>query len=45
MNATKPFRPAIPPERDHSRIPIRVVSRHAIEELVASINRTAVHAE
>jgi len=33
------------PERDPRRIPIRVVSRRAIEALVASFNRTAVHAE
>jgi len=34
----------LPPERDPSRIPIRTVSRRAIEELVASFNRTTVHA-
>jgi len=45
MNATKRARPAPPPECDASRIPIRTVSRRAIEELVASFNRSAVHAE
>jgi len=35
----------LPPKRDASRIPIRTVSRRAIEELVASFNRSAVHAE
>jgi len=35
----------LPPERDPSRIPIRTVSRRAIEALVASFNRTAAHAE
>lgn len=35
----------LPPERDPRRIPIRVVSRRAVEELVASFNRTASHAE
>ncbi len=41
------FRAAEPlqPERDPSRIPIRTVSRRAIEELVASFNRSAIHAE
>jgi len=34
----------LPPERDPSRIPIRTVSRRAIEKLVESFNRTAVHA-
>ncbi len=33
----------LPPERDASRIPIRTVSRRAIEALVASFNRTALH--
>ncbi len=33
------------PERDPRRIPIRTVSRRAIEELVVSFNRTAAHAE
>ncbi len=33
------------PERDPRRISIRIVSRRAIEELVASFNRSAVHAE
>jgi hypothetical protein len=33
------------PERDPCRIPIRTVSRRAIEALVASFNRTARHAE
>jgi len=33
------------PERDPSCIPIRVVSRRAIEALVASFNRSAVYAE
>ncbi len=33
------------PECDPRRIPIRVVSRRAIEALVASFNRTASHAE
>ncbi len=32
-------------ERDPRRIPIKVVSRRAIQELVESFNRTAVHAE
>lgn len=32
------------PECDPRRIPIRVVSRRAIEALVASFNRSAVHA-
>ncbi len=31
------------PERDPRRIPIRIVSRHAIEALVASFNRSASH--
>ncbi len=35
----------LPPECDPSRIPIRTVSRRAIEALVASFNRSAVHAE
>jgi len=35
----------LPSECDASRIPIRTVSRRAIEELVESFNRTAVHAE
>ncbi len=32
------------PERDASRIPIRTVSRRAIEALVVSFNRSAVYA-
>jgi len=35
----------LPPERNASRIPIRVVSCRAIEALVASFNRTLSHAE
>jgi len=35
----------LPPERDPRRIRIRIVSRRAIEALVASFNRTASHAE
>ncbi len=35
----------LPPECDPRCIPIRIVSRRAIEALVASFNRTAVHAE
>jgi len=33
----------LPPERDPRRIPIKVVSRRAIQELVASFNRSAVY--
>jgi len=33
------------PERDPRRIPIRIVSRRAIEALVASFNRNATYAE
>lgn len=39
--ATKPSTPAPAPRR----IPIRVVSRAAIERLVASFNASTVHAE
>jgi len=35
----------LPPECDASRITIRTVSRRAIEELVASFNKSASHAE
>ncbi len=38
--AAEPFTP----ERDPRRIPIRTVSRRAIEELVASFNRSALYA-
>ncbi len=33
------------PERDPRRIPIRIVSRRAIEAMVANFNRNAVHAD
>ena len=35
----------LPPERDPSRILIKVVSRRAIQELVANFNRSTIHAE
>ncbi len=35
----------LPPERDPRRIPIKVVSRRAIQELVANFNKSAIHAE
>jgi len=38
-------RGVVPPECDRSRIPIRIVSRRAIEAMVANFNRNAVHAD
>ncbi len=35
----------LPPKRDAGRIPIKVVSRRAIQKLVTNFNRTASHAE
>jgi len=35
----------LPPACDPRRIPIRVVSRRAIEVLVENFNRSAIHAE